>query len=132
MRIKILNQTAKNHRQISALVLLDNFRRHIFYMQFCLKEIFYDQRSLMCDQCIWSFRMFTCYFLPVDILPFPTPEDLPDSEIKPTSLESPALASRFFLPLSHLGSPSRYINLSFSKMKRLKMKTLKHYKGHQL
>ena len=29
-------------------------------------------------------------------LPYPTPEDLPEPEIKPTSLASPALASRFF------------------------------------
>ena len=29
-------------------------------------------------------------------LPFPTPEDLPDPGIKPASLESPALAGRFF------------------------------------
>ena len=29
-------------------------------------------------------------------LPFPPPGDLPDPEIKPASLMSPALASRFF------------------------------------
>ena len=29
-------------------------------------------------------------------LPFPSPGDLPDSEIKPVSLKSPALAGRFF------------------------------------
>ena len=29
-------------------------------------------------------------------LPFPTPGDLPDPEIEPASLESPALAGRFF------------------------------------
>ena len=29
-------------------------------------------------------------------LPFPTPGDLPDPGIKPTSLMSPALADRFF------------------------------------
>ena len=29
-------------------------------------------------------------------LPFPPPEDLPDSRIKPMSLASPALAGRFF------------------------------------
>ena len=29
-------------------------------------------------------------------LPFPSPEDLPDPRIEPTSLESPALADRFF------------------------------------
>ena len=29
-------------------------------------------------------------------LPFPSPGDLPDPRIKPTSLRSPALASRFF------------------------------------
>ena len=30
-------------------------------------------------------------------LPFPSPRDLPDSGIKPTSLASPALAGRFFI-----------------------------------
>ena len=39
-------------------------------------------------------------------LPFPTPGDHPNPEIKPTSPVSPALAGRFFLPLSHLGSQS--------------------------
>ena len=29
-------------------------------------------------------------------LPFPPPGDLPDAQIKPTSLVSPALAGRFF------------------------------------
>ena len=38
-------------------------------------------------------------------LPFPTPGDLPDPGIQPTSLASPALTGRF-LPLSHLGSPN--------------------------
>ena len=37
-------------------------------------------------------------------LPFPSPGDLPDSGIKPTSLASPALAGRLFM-LHHLGSP---------------------------
>ena len=36
-------------------------------------------------------------------LPFPTPGDLPDSGIKPTSPESPALAGGFFTT-HHLGS----------------------------
>ena len=31
-------------------------------------------------------------------LPFPSPGNLPDSGIKPTSPESPALAGRFFTP----------------------------------
>ena len=41
-------------------------------------------------------------------LPFLTPGDLPDPGIEPTSLESPALAGRFFIivpsgkPFSHL------------------------------
>ena len=38
-------------------------------------------------------------------LPFPTPGNLPNPGIKPETLESPALSSRFFLPLFHLGSP---------------------------
>ena len=33
-------------------------------------------------------------------LPFPSPEDLPDPGIKPTSLESPALADRYFTTAS--------------------------------
>ena len=37
-------------------------------------------------------------------LPFPTPGDLPDPGIEPTSLESPALAADS-LPLSYLGRP---------------------------
>ena len=37
-------------------------------------------------------------------LPFPSPGDLPDPEIEPESPVPPALAGRFFLPLSHLGS----------------------------
>ena len=36
---------------------------------------------------------------------FPTPGDLPDPGIKPTSVVSPALAGGFFLPLLHLISP---------------------------
>ena len=40
-------------------------------------------------------------------LPFPSPGDLPDPGIKPTS---PALAGRF-LPLSHQGKPSFYYSL---------------------
>ena len=35
-------------------------------------------------------------------LPFPSPGDLPDPGIKPTSLMSPALSGRFFAILSHL------------------------------
>ena len=38
-------------------------------------------------------------------LPFPTPGDLPDAEIEPSSPMSPALVDS--LPLSHLGSPSK-------------------------
>ena len=38
-------------------------------------------------------------------LPFPPPGDLPDSGIKPMSLESPALAGRFFTP-EPSGKPS--------------------------
>jgi len=37
-------------------------------------------------------------------LPFPSPGDLPNSEIEPVSPASPALAGRS-LPLSHQGSP---------------------------
>src|SRR5574341_945454 len=39
-------------------------------------------------------------------LPFPSPGDLPDPRIEPTSLVSPALAGRFFTT-EPLGSPKR-------------------------
>ena len=38
-------------------------------------------------------------------LPFPSPEDLPDPGVEPTSLTSPALAGMFFTTSGHLGSP---------------------------
>ena len=38
------------------------------------------------------------------VLPFPSPGDLPDPEIKPTSRVSPALACRFFTTVTH-GKP---------------------------
>ena len=41
-------------------------------------------------------------------LPFPTPRDLPDLGIEPTSLSSPALASKFFTTESP-GKPYIYI-----------------------
>ena len=46
-------------------------------------------------------------------LPFPTPEDLPDPEIKPASLVSPALTGGFFTTVppgkpSNLGRPIIY------------------------
>ena len=37
---------------------------------------------------------------------FPTPGDLPNPGIEPVSPASPALVVRFFLSLSHLGSPT--------------------------
>ena len=40
------------------------------------------------------------------MLPFPPPGDLPDTEIKPTSLASPALAGGFF-PTAPPGKPSQ-------------------------
>ena len=44
-------------------------------------------------------------------LPFPSPEDLPNPGIKLRSPGSPALAGRFFLPLSHLGSPIKTMHI---------------------
>ena len=41
-------------------------------------------------------------------LPFPTPGDLPDPEIKPTALGSPTLQADS-LPLSHQGSLNSFI-----------------------
>ena len=40
-----------------------------------------------------------------NVLPCPTPGDLPYPGIKPTSLISPALAGRFFINSNYLGSP---------------------------
>ena len=40
-------------------------------------------------------------------LPFPTPEDLPNPAIKPMSLESPALAGRFFNHCAIWEAPDR-------------------------
>ena len=40
-------------------------------------------------------------------LPFPTPEDLPNPGIKPTSLMSPALAEGFFTTSATWEAPSR-------------------------
>ena len=44
-------------------------------------------------------------------VPFPPPGDLPDPGIKPTSLMSPALASRFFTTLT-TQARGRYIHKS--------------------
>ena len=49
-------------------------------------------------------------------LPFPTPEDLPDPGIKPKSLMSPALASRFFT-IAPPGKPNN--NNQFSSVQPL-------------
>ena len=43
---------------------------------------------------------------------FPSPGDLPDSGIKPTSPEAPALQADF-LSLSHQGSPDLFIFFSW-------------------
>ena len=43
-------------------------------------------------------------------LPFPTPGDLPDPGIKPTSLAPPALAGRFFTSVP-LGSPKHSVHV---------------------
>jgi len=57
-------------------------------------------------------------------LPFPSPEDLPDPEIKPTSSMSPVLQTDS-LPLHHVGSPL-YVFLpqfKFFHKKRFKKNT---------
>ena len=41
--------------------------------------------------------------------------DLPDPGIEPTSLESPALAGRIFLPLNHLGNLNVSGTLTFGE-----------------
>ena len=53
---------------------------------------------------------------------FPTPGDLSDPGIKPTSLSPPALAGRFFYYCSTCEAlkPSRPCNLSLSKMRKSK------------
>ena len=48
-------------------------------------------------------------------LPFPTPGDLPDSGIKPTSPESPALAGGFFTTAPP-GKPGRAFQMCPAKM----------------
>ena len=40
-------------------------------------------------------------------LPFPPPGDLPDPEIEPMSLDSPAMAGRFFITVPP-GKPFKY------------------------
>ena len=45
-------------------------------------------------------------------LPFPSPGDLPNPEIEPTSLRSPALAGRFFTTVQHLESTYKSGSLS--------------------
>ena len=45
-------------------------------------------------------------------LPFPSPGDVPDSRIGPTSLASPALAGRFFTTKRHMESPFKYFIFS--------------------
>ena len=42
-------------------------------------------------------------------LPFPPPEDLPDPEVEPATLVSPALAGR--LPLATPGKPNSYTSV---------------------
>ena len=44
------------------------------------------------------------------VIPFPSPGDLPNPEIKPMS---PALAGGFFLPLSHLVSPDYEVLIKY-------------------
>ena len=48
-------------------------------------------------------------------LPFPTPGDLPDTGIKPTSLASPELAGRFFTTVSP-GKPNMIICSKFTDL----------------
>ena len=66
-------------------------------------------------QPFWPPRLLACQApLPMELsrqeywsgLPFPTPGDLPDPGIKPTSLGSRALAGRFFYHPRSLGSPA--------------------------
>ena len=56
-------------------------------------------------------------------MPFPTPGDLPDPGIEPTSLVPPALASRFFTT----GTPGKpYLTYRYSQISvKCKIKTIK-------
>ena len=57
-------------------------------------------------------------------LPFPTPGDLPSSEIKPTSLVSPVLAAGFFTTLTPGKPVSLCISLYFSLSVTLSLSVL--------
>ena len=57
-------------------------------------------------------------------LPFPSPRDLPDPEIKPVSLAS---AGRFFTP-SHLGSQLSYTYFPYLQVVNQNSKTRTQYK----
>ena len=46
-------------------------------------------------------------------LPCPSPGDLPDPRIEPTSLMSPALASRFFNTSATWEAPSLFVGIEF-------------------
>ena len=50
-------------------------------------------------------------------LPFPSPEDLPNSRIKPTSLSSPALAGGYFTTLPP-GKPNQILVTKSQKNKQ--------------
>ena len=82
-----------------------------------------DMKSALCT-CVWSLSSVWVFATPWIVarqaplfmefsrqefwsgLPFPTPGDLPDPGIKPTSLASRALAGRFFYHPCSLGSPA--------------------------
>ena len=51
-------------------------------------------------------------------LPCPPPEDLPDPQIKPESLLSPALAGGYFTTAHHLGNPKVEYKLHQSSVKQ--------------
>ena len=50
-------------------------------------------------------------------LPFPSPGDLPDPGIKPTSLAPPALAGRFFTTVGPPGKPYITTKIKLYKLK---------------
>ena len=98
------------------------FVKHL--LLFCQKKLILTDKTIMCV-CVLSSLVMSdslqphAFQAPLSMgfsrqeywsqQPVPSPGDLPEPGIKPTSLVSPALAGGFFLPLCHLGSPKAII-----------------------
>ena len=64
-------------------------------------------------------------------LPFPSPGDLPNQGIKPMSLMSPALKSRFFTTEPPAGFPIAALNL-YTRNKRMSIEERKRIRGKDI